>query len=155
MAYQASASGAAGAETEERDSAPITIPDVVRKPKKTAVRSRKPVKKGRKVKTKPEHDGAMTRDEMLSYFTNLQHDPNFSILPFPRFVQESNPELFAQDTPENFRERMKRIDFVEALDRCKTEEERDALKKAREKELKQVVPHYSKLPVDQPLGLKG
>lgn len=155
MAHLASAGGTAEAFEEERamvgvESAPISIPVCVRKPKK---KSGKPPKKGKgKRKAK---SNLMSRDEMLKYFTSLQNDPNFSMLPFPRFVEESNPELFTGDTPENYREKMKRLDFITALDNAKTDEEREALKKAREKELKQVVPHYAKLPVGDVKGLKG
>jgi len=160
MAYLASAAGAAKAEEAVEaevapglKSAPIIIPECVRKPVPKKVVPKKPNKRrGRK---KKESD-TMSKDELLSYFTNLQYDPNFNLLPFPRFVQESNPELFAGESEANFKERMKRLDFLERLDNAETEEEREAIKAERAKELEnQVVPAYQRIPVDKPLSLKG
>ena len=162
MAHLASAAGSARAEAEIEvaeapvapglKSAPIIIPEVVRKPREIKKVSKKPPKRGRKKK----NDDTMSRDELLRYFTNLANDPNFNILPFPRFVQESNPELFAGETEGNFKERMKRIDYLDALDNAKTDEEREAIKAKRAKELEnQVVPAYQKLPLSAPAGLKG
>lgn len=157
MAHMASASGqekeqlAVEAEVAPGlKSAPIIIPEIVRKPK--VVKATKPKKRGRKKK----NDDTMSKEQMLEYFTNLANDPNFDLLPFPRFVQESNPELFAGESEANFKERMKRIDFLDALDNATTEEEKEAIKEKRAKELEnQVVPAYQKLPVSKPQGLKG
>jgi len=169
MAHLASAAGAASADYDTLhfedeapaevipapglSSAPIVIPECVRKPKPRTIVPKKPNKRrGRK---KKESD-TMSREELLTYFTNLQYDPNFSILPFPRFVQESNPELFAGESEANFKERMKRIDYLEALDAAETEEEKEAIKAKRAEELKtQVVPAYQRIPVDKPASLKG
>lgn len=134
-------------------SVPMKIPECVRKPeakpgKPTNIRIRaKPTKHKKKtVKKQPE----MSRDEMLEYFRGLVQDPNFNLLPMPRFVQESDPELFAGEKPENFKEKMRRLDFLHAMDNAKTDEEREAIKAKRAEELKnQVVPIYQRLPVPE------
>lgn len=138
----------------EKKGAPLVFPEVVRKPKKNMIVPKKPNK--RRKKKKKTDDDNMTREEMLEYFTGLQNDPNFNLLPFPRFVQETNPELFAGESKPAFEEKMKRLDFLDALENAKTEEEREALKAKRLEELKnQHVPHYQKLPVAPAQGLKG
>jgi len=124
-------------------SAPLTIPEPVRlaKPSKKKVLG-KPPKKGRKkkhVKTEPK----MTREELMAYFANLQTDPNFGLLPFPRCMIEQDPMKYAGEDPKQYAEKMKRLDFIYALENAKTEEERDALIAKRKKELEhQTVPAY-------------
>ena len=153
---EASASASASSSAPEPKgvkSAPIVIPEAIRKPKPQKSVPKKPNKRGRKKKNEKKE---MTREELLNYFVNLQNDPNFNLLPFPRFVQETNPELFAGDSEANFKEKMKRIDFLDALENAKTDEEREAIKKKREEELKkQVVPAYQRIPVDAPKSIKG
>lgn len=150
----ASASSASSApEPKGVKSAPIVIPEAIRKPKPRKVVPKKPNKRGRKKKTEKTE---MTREELLNYFVSLQNDPNFHLLPFPRFVQETNPELFAGESEANFKEKMKRIDFLDALENAETDEEREAIKKKREEELKnQVVPAYQRIPVEPAKSLKG
>lgn len=120
-------------------SAPLVFPEVVRKSKPKV--SKKPHKKRHKkhVKTEPK----MTKEEMLTYFSGLQSDPNFGLLPFPRFMIEQNPMVYAGEDPKVFAEKMKRLDFLTALENAETEEERKAIIAKREKELEhQTVPAY-------------
>lgn len=134
-------------ESVDKSWIPLKIPEPVRKSKvqapKKSSKGGKPPKRGRKkkhVKSEPK----MTKGEMLKYFSNLQTDPNFGILPFPRFVIEQDPMKYAGEDPKQFEEKMKRIDFMYALENAKTEEERRALIDKRKEELKnQYVPAYS------------
>jgi len=140
--------------SSEVKSAMLTFPEAIRKPKPSGTKVPKKPNKRRNKKKK--QSDTMDRGDMLRYFTNLQRDPNFHLLPFPRFIQETNPELFAGEKPEAFKEKMKRVDFLDALDNAKTDEERDAIKAARAEELKnQVVPAYQSIQVEAPRSLKG
>lgn len=130
----------ADATIEEPKSVPIKIPECIRKSKKVC----KPRKHKKKIaKKEPE----MSKEELRQYFMSLQNDPNFGMLLFPRFIQEENPEVFAEESEKAFKERMKRIDFMERLEKAETEEEKEAIRKEREEELKVQNLAFQKIPI--------
>lgn len=132
-----------------RISVPLQTPEVLRKPSQSS-------KRGSRGKKRVKSVAPMGKKEIMSYCEKLQKDPNFSILPFPQFVVDSNPQLYANVDEQKYKEDMRRLEYVIELDNAKTPAERQAIIDKRKKEVgNQIVPHYSGIVRSTPVSFKG